>query len=128
MPVFRQYNVALLLTGHEHLSEHCVERYRDATGTQRRIEQVVSSGGGAPLYAYQGELDTRAYIRDAGADSVRFTHLVKPSTEPSHNAFHYVVAHVDGPRMCMEVIGVDWGRGYQPYRSNRASLADSAGR
>jgi 3',5'-cyclic AMP phosphodiesterase CpdA len=125
MPLFRQYNVTLLLTGHEHFFEHWVERYRDAAGRPRRIDQVVSGGGGAPLYAYQGEPDTRAYIREAGADSVRLTHLVKPGMDPGDNAYHYVVVHVDGARLWMEVIGVDWGRGYLPYRSNRAALADS---
>lgn len=54
----------LLLTGHEHLYEHWVERYRDSTGAARRIDQIVT-GGGTPLYSYQGEPDLRSYVRMA---------------------------------------------------------------
>ena len=52
--MFRQYHVRLLLTGHEHLFEHWVERYVDASGPHR-MDEIVSGGGGAPLYAYVGE-------------------------------------------------------------------------
>jgi 3',5'-cyclic AMP phosphodiesterase CpdA len=49
MPLFHQYHVRLLLAGHEHLFEHWVERYTDASGAHR-IDEIVSGGGGAPLY------------------------------------------------------------------------------
>jgi hypothetical protein len=32
-----------------------------------------------------------------------------------------------GPRLWLEVIDVDWGRGFQPYRSARAVLGDTVG-
>jgi hypothetical protein len=35
-----------------------------------------------------------------------------------------LLAQVDGDRIRIEVIGVDWGRGYQPYRSNATELRD----
>ena len=44
MPLFRLHHVRLLLTGHEHLYEHWVERYSDASGVHR-IDQIVSGGG-----------------------------------------------------------------------------------
>src|SRR5687767_7524865 len=47
MPHFRKHNVTLLLTGHEHLFEHWIERHRDASGQWRHIDQVVTGGGGA---------------------------------------------------------------------------------
>jgi Calcineurin-like phosphoesterase len=124
MPLFRKHHVELLVTGHEHFFEHWVERYRDAAGTPRRIDQIVTGGGGAPLYSYQGEPDLRAYVAAAPADSVRLQHLVRPGMEPGDNAYHYVVVHVDGPQVWLEVIGVDWGRNYQPYRSARTTLGD----
>jgi hypothetical protein len=31
---------------------------------------------------------------------------------------------VDGEKIEMEVIGVDWGGGFQPYRSNKVELED----
>jgi hypothetical protein len=37
-------------------------------------------------------------------------------------AYHYVLVTVDGERFSLEVIGVDWGRDFQPYRSNKADL------
>ncbi len=128
MPLFRKHKVRLLLTGHEHFFEHWVERYRDATGALQRMDHVVSGGGGAPLYSYQGEPDTRPYIRDAGADSVRLTHLVKPGMQPGDNPYHFLIVHVDGTRLWFEAVGVDWGRDWQPYRSARVVLSDSSGR
>ena len=127
MPLFRRYHVELLFVGHEHLFEHWVERYRDEQGTWRRIDQVVTGGGGAPLYAYRGEPDLGEYETAAAADPVRVTHLVRPGMMPGDNPYHYVIVHVDGARTWLEVVGVDWGRGFQPYRSARAVLSDTAG-
>jgi 3',5'-cyclic AMP phosphodiesterase CpdA len=127
MPLFREFGVELLVTGHEHLYEHWVERYRDSTGAARRIDQIVTGGGGAPLYSYQGEPDLRSYVRTAPADSIRLEHVVRPGMNPGDNPYHFVVVHVDGARVWLEVIGVDWGRGFQPYKSARSGLGEGAG-
>ena len=116
MPLFRAHHVRMLLTGHEHLFEHWVERYHDATG-DHRLDEIVSGGGGAPLYAYQGEPNVRPYLAANAASNVRLEHLVKPSIDPGGNPYHYVVVHVDGAKIDLEVIGVYWGAGFQPYRS-----------
>ncbi len=113
----------LLLTGHEHLFEHWVERYTDAGGAHR-IDEIVSGGGGAPLYTYRGEPDVRAYVTGNAATKVSLEHLARPSSDPGANPFHYVVVHVDGDRFNIEVVGVDWGKGFAPYRSSSASLSD----
>lgn len=126
MPLFRRHGVELLLTGHDHLFDHWVERYRDASGRWRRIDQIVSGGGGAPLYSYSGEPDLRAYSASSGSDSVRVQHLARPGMQPGDNPYHYIVVHVDDARMWLEVIGVDWGRNFRPYRSERAVLSDSS--
>jgi hypothetical protein len=123
MPLFRKHHVRLLLTGHEHLFEHWVERYRDASGPHR-IDEIVSGGGGAPLYGYMGEPDVRDYLAAGAADSVSLEHLVKPNVDPGANPFHFVVLHVDGARINVEVVAADWGRGFAPYRSRGATLAD----
>lgn len=123
MPMFRQYHVRLLLTGHEHLYEHWVERYADSTG-QHRIDEIVTGGGGAPLTTYSGEPDLRTYVAAGAVERVSVEHLVRPSSDPGANPFHYVVVHVDGDRISLEVIGVDWGKGFAPYRSNGTLLTD----
>lgn len=123
MPLFRQHHVRLLLAGHEHLFEHWVERYRDATG-QYRMDEIVSGGGGAPLYAYTGEPDLRDYVRAGAAEGVAMQHLARPSSDAGANPFHYVIVHVDGEKISVEVVAVDWGRGFAPYRSSTASLTD----
>jgi len=124
MPLFRQHHVRLLLTGHEHLYEHWVERYTDATGPHR-IDQIVSGGGGAPLYAYTGEPDLREYLKGGAAENVTLQHLAKPSIDAGGNPYHYVVVHVDGDKISLEVIGVDWGRGFAPYHTNAPSMIDT---
>jgi hypothetical protein len=116
MPLFRAHHVRLLLTGHEHLFEHWVERYHDATG-EHRLDEIVSGGGGAPLYGYQGEPNIRPYLAANSAANVRLQHLVKPAIDPGANPYHYVVVHVDGSRIDLEVVGVYWGAGFQPYHS-----------
>lgn len=123
MPLFRAQHVRLLLTGHEHLFEHWVERYSDASGPHR-IDEIVSGGGGAPLYAYTGEPDLSSYIAANASQHVSLEHLARPSSDPGGNPFHYVVVHVDGDRISVEVIAADWGKGFMPYRSNGASLND----
>ena len=123
MPLFRQYHVRLLLTGHEHLYEHWVEHYRDATGLHR-IDEIVSGGGGAPLYAYTGEPDLTPYIKLNTTENVSLQHLARPSSDAGANPFHYVVVHVDGETISVEVIAVDWGKGFSPYHSNVATLVD----
>src|SRR5262249_29306107 len=84
MPLFHHYRVRLLLTGHEHLFEHWVERYSDASGAHR-IDEIVSGGGGAPLYTYTGEPDTRAYITENNGLKVSLDHLARPSSDPGAN-------------------------------------------
>ena len=127
MPMFRRYNVTLLLTGHEHLYEHWIENYR-SNGQQRRIDQIVTGGGGAPLYGYKGDPDLRAYQSASLTDSARVSRLVGPGMNPGDNPYHYLVVHVDGAEMWLEVISVDWGRGYAPYRTNRATIGGGGGR
>ena len=43
MPLFHQHDVRMVLSGHEHLFEHWVERYSDASG-EHRMDLVVSGG------------------------------------------------------------------------------------
>src|SRR5829696_4748730 len=98
MPLFRKHHVKLMLTGHEHLFEHWVERYSDADG-EHRLDQIVTGGGGAPLYGYQGEPDLRQYVAQNAAVKLRMQHLVRPQVDPGANPFHYVIVHVDGPKL-----------------------------
>lgn len=121
MPLFRQYHVSALLTGHEHLFEHWVETYTDASG-EHKMDLIVSGGGGAPLYRYTGEPDTRPYVQANAAAKVRVEHVVRPGADPGSNPYHYLVIRVDGDKLDLEVVGTDWGAGFQPYRTTRTSL------
>lgn len=121
MPLFRKHHVKLMVAGHEHLFEHWVERYKDASGSHR-LDQIVTGGGGAPLYGYTGEPDVRPYLTANTASGVTLEHLVKPGVAPGENPYHYLVVHVDGENIGIEVIGVDWGRGFRPYHTNTIPL------
>jgi len=123
MPLFRKHHVRMLFVGHDHMFEHWVERYEDEKG-KHRLDHVLTGGGGAPLYAYAGDPDTRDYIKAGATEKVTLDRIAKPPYEPGDGAYHYVLVKVDGDRISLEVIGVDWGRNYQPYRSNKADLSD----
>jgi hypothetical protein len=118
MPLFRKHHVRLLLTGHEHLFEHWIERYRDASG-MHRMDEIVSGGGGAPIYSYLAEPDLTAYLAAGAEQGVSVEHLVKPGADSTANPHHYVVVHVDGEKLSVEVIGVGWGAAFAPYPSGR---------
>ena len=123
MPLFREHHVAVLFTGHEHLFEHWVERYTDASGAHR-IDEIVTGGGGAPLYGYQGEPDLTEYLKTGTANDVRVQHVVKPGVDPGTNPHHFTLVRVDGDRFEIEVIGVEWGTNYRPYQSNKTDMRD----
>lgn len=123
MPLFNTHHVKVVFSGHEHLFEHWVEHYTDATG-QHRMDLVVSGGGGAPIYYYSGEPDLRDYLKANESSKVTLDHLVRPGIDRGSNPYHYVIVRVDGDKLDMEVISVDWGTGFAPYRSNRAVLRD----
>ena len=123
MPLFHANHVRIVFSGHEHLFEHWVEHYTDASGTHR-MDLVVSGGGGAPIYAYTGEPNLDAYSKTNDALKVKLEHIVKPSVDRGSNPYHYVIVRVDGEKFDLQVVSVDWGTGYQPYRSNQVSLQD----
>lgn len=123
MPLFRRHRAAILFSGHEHLFEHWVERYEDSEG-KHRLDHITTGGGGAPLYFYRGEPDLQEYLKSNAADKVSLDHVVRPGMEPGDNPYHYLLVQVDGDRIRVEVVGVDWGRGFQPYRSNATELQD----
>lgn len=123
MPLFHTYHVRALFSGHEHLFEHWVEHYTDATGAHR-MDLVVSGGGGAPIYTYTGEPNLDEYLKGNEASKIKLEHLVKPGVERGANPYHYVLVRVDGEKLDMQVISVDWGTGFAPYRTNRVELQD----
>jgi hypothetical protein len=116
-PLFRKHHVRMTITGHDHLYDHWVERYTEA-GIGYRRDDLVTGGGGAPIYTYRGEPELQAYLA-AGADrNVRVQHLMKPGATPAENPHHFVVIHVDGDRLSLEVIAAG-GADYAPYAGER---------
>jgi hypothetical protein len=123
MPLFHANHVRALFSGHEHLFEHWVEHYTDAGG-RHRMDLIVSGGGGAPIYTYTGEPKLDEYLKANEESKVELKHLVKPSVDPGLNPYHYLLVRVDGENLDMQVISVDWGKGFEPYRSNKIALKD----
>ncbi len=128
LPLFRRHGVRLVLTGHEHLFEHWVERYRDSTGAWQRMDQIVSGGGGAPIYTYRDEPDLSTYRRMSGAPTAKVTHLVRPGKRVKDNPHHFLVVHVDDETMSVEYLGVDWGREFRPYKRPQRQITETAAR
>jgi hypothetical protein len=124
LPLFRRHRVSVTFSGHDHLFEHWVERYDAADGRRRRLDHVVTGGGGAPPYAYVGQPDLTEYLKANVADKVALEHLARPGPGRGDNPYHFVLVTVDGDEMRLEVVGVDWGRDFQPYRSRGTVLRD----
>jgi hypothetical protein len=123
MPLFRAHHVRAVFSGHEHLFEHWVEHYTDASG-RHRMDLIVSGGGGAPIYTYTGEPKLEEYLKANETSKVELNHLVKPGVDAGLNPYHYLLVRVDGENLDMQVISVDWGKGFEPYRSNKTALKD----
>src|ERR1700722_15789327 len=123
LPLFNAHHVRAVFSGHEHLFEHWVEHYTDASG-RHRMDLIVSGGGGAPIYTYTGEPKLEEYLKANEASKVELKHLVKPSVDAGLNPYHYLLVRVDGENLDMQVISVDWGKGFEPYRSNKVALKD----
>jgi 3',5'-cyclic AMP phosphodiesterase CpdA len=123
MPLFQASHVRAVFSGHEHLFEHWVEHYTDASAVHR-MDLVVSGGGGAPIYSYTGEPNLEEYLKANEASKVKLEHLVKPGVDRGANPYHYLIVRVDGEKLEMQVVAVDWGAGFQPYRTNQATLGD----
>jgi hypothetical protein len=123
MPLFQAHHVRAVISGHEHLFEHWVEHYTDASG-RHRMDLIVSGGGGAPIYTYTGEPKLDEYLKANEASKVELNHLVKPSADAGLNPYHYLLVRVDGEKLDIQVISVDWGKGFEPYRSDKVTLKD----
>jgi hypothetical protein len=122
IPLFRRHHVRMIITGHEHLYEHWIERYADK-GVSYRMDQLVSGGGGAPLYVYSSEPDLGAYRLKGAAEHVELEHVIKPGPTTADNPRHFVVIQVDGDRLSLEVVGS--GVPYAPYNGrSRIDLTD----
>jgi hypothetical protein len=120
MPLFREHHVRLLLTGHDHLFDHYVERYDDAQGTHR-IDHVVTGGGGAPIYQYVGEPDRARYEQSALPQIVHLTHAARPGTAEADNPHHLVVIEVRHERLRLRVVATV-AAPFQPYGSDSTWL------
>ena len=121
MPLFRKHHVRMIVAGHEHMYDHFVERYDDQ-GVTYRLDTIVTGGGGAPRYTYNGEPDLRAYANAAGAANVRVEHLMKPGMTIAENPHHFVVIQVDGDKLSVEVVA-SGGAPYTPYAGGVSKIS-----
>jgi hypothetical protein len=113
----------LVSSGHEHLFEHWVEHY---TRRGRTASDGLDSlrGWRRSDLAYTGEPKLNEYLKANESSQAELKHLVKPSIDAGLNPYHYFLVRVDGENLDMQVISVDWGKGFEPYRSNKVALKD----
>jgi hypothetical protein len=113
----------MTITGHDHLFDHWIERY-DEAGTTYRRDDVVTGGGGAPIYTYREEPDLEGYVAGGAAQRVRIEHLARPGATVADNPHHFVVVQVDGDRLWLEVVAAG-GVNVAPYNGrSRIALSD----
>ena len=87
------------------------------------MDQIVTGGGGAPIYTYVGEPDVRGYIAASPSENLRLEHLMKPGATPAENPNHFVLIQVDGDRLSLEVIGIG---ALRPLERHGAAAHDRA--
>jgi hypothetical protein len=121
-PLFRKHRVRMTITGHDHLYEHWIERYREPSGTYR-MDHLVTGGGGAPIYTYRGEPNLEPYVEAALPTDVTLEHKVKPGLTPVENPHHFVIVQVDGEKLTLEVVATS-DPAYRPYGERRIELSD----
>ena len=121
LPLFRKYHVKMTITGHDHLLDHWVERYKDG-GKSYRMDHLLSGGGGAPTYVYTGEPDVSLYVKENAAQNVRLEHLMKPGPTVAANPNHFVVVRVNGDKLSLEVVPAVGVGSYLPYGKARIDL------
>ena len=78
------------------------------------MDSIVTGGGGAPTYTYNGEPDLRGYLAAGAPANVTVEHLMKPGMTIAENPHHFVVVQVDGDALSLEVIAAG-GAPYAPY-------------
>jgi hypothetical protein len=113
-PLFRKHHVRMTIAGHDHLLDHWVEHYTDGGASYRR-DDIVTGGGGAPIYTYSGEPILAAYLAAGNASNVRVTHLATPGTTRESNPHHFLIVKVDGDQFSLDVVAIG-GRQFTPYR------------
>jgi hypothetical protein len=113
-PLFRKHHVRMTIAGHDHLLDHWVEHYTDGGSTFRR-DDIVTGGGGAPIYTYNGEPILAAYLAAGRAANVRVTHLAAPGTTRESNPHHFLIIKVDGDQLSVEAVAIG-RRQFTPYR------------
>jgi len=123
MPLFRTHHVAAVIGGHDHEFEHFVEHYTDRTGSHR-MDQIITAGGGAPLYGYSGEPDIADYLQSGATANVKLDHIVKPAVRAADNRFHFSIIRVDGDKLSIEVVGVPATPEFKPYGKDVFELRD----
>jgi len=111
-PLFRKHHVRMTVSGHDHLFDHWVERYMDGGRAYRR-DDVLTGGGGAPIYTYQGEPQLDAYLQGGVDQQVKVEHLAKPGPKATDNPHHFVIVDVDGDKLSLEIVPV--GGAFAPY-------------
>jgi len=117
MPLFRQYHVRLLLTGHDHLFDHYVERYQDVSGSHR-IDHIVTGGGGAPIYPYTAEPDLARYAGTAAPLNITVEHAARPSPDVADNPHHFALIQVDNDMLSLRVVATV-AAPFEPYGSKK---------
>jgi calcineurin-like phosphoesterase family protein len=121
-PLFRKYHVRMTIAGHDHLFDHWVEHYVDDEGRNFRRDDVVTGGGGAPIYVYSGEPDVQSYVKGAIDQHVIVDHLAKPGPQVADNPHHFLVIDVDGEKLSLEIVAV--GGRIAPYNGRSRSDLD----
>ena len=102
LTLLQKYNVQVIFSGHEHLYQHNLLRYRgEAGGDPKLMHQIISSGGGTPPRpaALPAAIERRKDLYEEQQMDVI------PVKQKS--VFHYTKVHITDAQMLIETMEVD---------------------
>ncbi len=54
--VLRHHGVQIVFSGHQHMYEHSILSYEGVTGSEGKLHEIITGGGGSPLHSpYEGQ-------------------------------------------------------------------------